>query len=132
MKAKPNSERERITIALRPEMRERIDHVAAIMGFGTSEAVRYLMARGLEGVTAIIATADSAKTLRSMFEMAERQEVFETQKTRSGPSNTRPKVQKSSSASKTGSLDSNYPDPPEAPPEASLFDILPTKKKEKK
>jgi hypothetical protein len=121
MKGKPNSERERITIALRPEMRQRIDHVAQMMGFGTSEAVRYLMARGLEGVTGIIATADSAKTLRSMFEMAERQELFETQKSQSGPSNTRPKAEKSSSAPSKP--------PPKCPSEASLFDIEPASKK---
>jgi hypothetical protein len=110
------------------------------MGFGTSEAVRYLMARGLEGVTTIIAAADTSMTLHSMFEMAERQERAETiangssikvqpvfemgepqeraeiakpvARSRSGPSNTRPKV--------------------ENPTVSSLFDITPTKKKEKK
>lgn len=97
---KPQAERERITIAVSAEMRDRINKVATMMGFTQSEAVRYLMARGLEGLTAVTATSESASALKSMmelFEAADQREQRE-RKSRSVPSNTRTTVQKSTGA----------------------------------
>ena len=97
-------ERDRITISISPELREKIGVVAEMMGLSEAAAARYLMIRGMEGVLHVLSSTQSANALRSMFDAFEREMEPESPKNKGRKggaavvrvrSNTRTKAQKS-------------------------------------
>ena len=69
----PEYARERIHVSVTPELRERVQQIAQMLGLSESAAARHLMLRGLEGMMAITASHQTATTLSSMFAAMERE-----------------------------------------------------------
>lgn len=63
----------RVTFSVSAEMREKINRIAALMGLSEAGAARYLVSRGLEGLLGLLSTSQTADTLKSMFEVMERE-----------------------------------------------------------
>lgn len=63
----------RINLTLTPGMHEQIESYADNLGIRVTEAARYLMIRGLEQIRVIQTSADSARALKGMTEVFEKE-----------------------------------------------------------